>query len=294
MKKMDESQLASHARDVVASHLRCVICSTLTLRSVQCFNGHTHCIDCQRRMKYYRLQRTVSCSICRNRHTWNSTRAIADVASQLQLKVRCDDCADDFDIDAIDSHRAECDKKRFACPIDCNLSNIQMADLVEHMKRMHRRVTRVLGHQQSLNCIMQAVEDMRVYYLIFKDRLVSLRISMNPCRVDGFNLEVLCGMFGNLGSVSTLRIRITLCDLSSSDTVQHTTKIQVVDDDAHLAILPSLPCFNNFIAESLREPVNVVSTAWRLPDFQAACSSLVDEDYDSHRVAAFVIEVLEC
>lgn len=291
---MDDASLY----DALTTHIRCVVCSTITTRSLQCFNAHPHCVECQRRMKLHRFQRTVSCSVCRSRRGWTSTRAMVDIATHFNLQVPCEDCNINFPIQSIDSHRASCSNKLFKCPLDCECE-IRGGDLVDHMKTLHKRVIRVMDADQCLHCILQVGEISRLCYIVVHERLVSLRINMRLCRSEGFSMEVFCGVFGNIGSESHMQVRVTLFDLMSSDTLQQTHTIEVIDDDGQLMGMPSLLCFDNFTHDALADPFNYVECPWTAREFRAHCPSVTDEDeFESNRIIAvtfqFMHHILDC
>lgn len=287
---MDNDHRVESAKRELASHLTCVVCSTLTTRTVQCANAHAHCFDCQRRMKAARIHHATVCSVCRCRKGWSSTRPLVDVASVVGLLVECEDCGQTFSIDEIDIHRAVCPEKRFRCPFDCEV-DFTLSDLAVHALT-HRRLVRTIEAGMAVNFVLQAVEIPRICYVVFETHLISMRFNMRPSSRNGMSVEIMAGVFGNPGSKSEVMLRIVCLDLANDNSIVQTNTLEVVDDDDYIPFLPSILCFDNFLCEPLPELVHGVGAPWDRRVFRAHCPGLTtDEENDACRIAAFYIQI---
>lgn len=150
--------------DFLMEEIKCSVCLELSLDNLmQCYNGHSHCEDCYKRLPTPTFTLRKRCSVCTSCNGWTRQRIFPRLIDCLKIKIPCDNdgCGGEFSGDDFTWHQKTCKHRLYVCPLvhgECDMMHFE--DLESHIRNHGRRVyypltpdnERIRSRQSCISC----------------------------------------------------------------------------------------------------------------------------------------------
>lgn len=129
---------------ILLENIQCSICMEYTVDNLmQCYNGHSHCRECYKRLLTTNMSTRKRCSVCMSSKGWTHQRLWCQVLEQLNVSITCSNegCKTRGSPKQMSFHSLSCSHKLYACPLNpMECENFKYDDLCKHVRNHGKRL----------------------------------------------------------------------------------------------------------------------------------------------------------
>ena len=216
----------------ILENIKCVICNEYEADSMQCYNGHTHCVRCFKEYQMYQREKTKpKCTVCMSKRGWCTNRQIIQLAESIDLKVPCNigECQEILCLSNLTDHRKICQFKKFKCPLSSNeCKTFFIRDLATHVCQHSK--TLILKNTNALNLQISDTVNYGPRTILFGDNIIQLQCYVVFDRRCGSKIVIKCHVIHNESEKSEINLNVTNFDMLSDNYFKFHKNLSCIED----------------------------------------------------------------